>query len=60
MDITRVIGAVVSRALEERDGKGRGRAFAAVAGILVVAGLVFVAYRLFVLDLILTLVRDRG
>jgi hypothetical protein len=58
--VTRLAGAVVDRVLDREGGKVTGRVIVAVFVILGVAGLAFVAYRLLVLDLILTLVRERG
>ncbi|KXK61293.1 hypothetical protein AWW66_14210 [Micromonospora rosaria] len=57
---TRLAGTVIDRVLEQEGGKVTGRVVMAVLVVLGVAGLAFVAYRLLVLDLILTLVRERG
>ncbi|BCJ63528.1 hypothetical protein [Polymorphospora rubra] len=57
---TRLAGAVVDRVLEREGGKVTGRVVVAILVVLGVVGLAFVAYRLLVLDLILTVVRERG
>jgi hypothetical protein len=55
-----VIGRVLERDQHQGRGKVTGRAVVAILVILGVAGLAFVAYRLLMLDLILTLVGERG
>ncbi|MEV0398027.1 hypothetical protein [Polymorphospora rubra] len=57
---TRLAGAVIDRVLEREGGKVTGRVVVAILVVLGVVGLAFVAYRLLVLDLILTVVRERG
>jgi hypothetical protein len=56
---TRVAGAVIDHVLEKEGGKMTGRVVVALLVLLAVAGLAFVAYRLLVLDLILTVIRER-
>ena len=57
---TRAAGHVIGRVLDRDNGKITGRAIAAILVILAVVGLGFVAYRLLMIDLILTLVGERG
>lgn len=57
---TRLAGQILGRVVEREGGKITGRVVAAVLVILAVAGLAFVAYRLLMLDLILTLVGERS
>ncbi|WP_033339632.1 hypothetical protein [Catenuloplanes japonicus] len=57
---TRVAEAVIGRVIERDGGKVTGRVIVAALVVLVVAGLGFVAYRMLVLDLLLTLVREQG
>ncbi|MFC6016770.1 hypothetical protein ACFP2T_11205 [Plantactinospora solaniradicis] len=57
---TRLAGAVIDRVLDREGGRMTGRVVVAILVVLGVAGLAFVGYRLLVLDLILTLVRERG
>ncbi|PZG13866.1 hypothetical protein C1I95_22795 [Micromonospora craterilacus] len=57
---TRLAGAVIGRVIEKEGGRVTGRVVVAVLVVLGVVGLAFVAYRLLVLDLILTLVRERS
>ncbi|WP_430792060.1 hypothetical protein [Actinoplanes sp. G11-F43] len=57
---TRLAGEIIGRVVEREGGKITGRLVAAVLVVLAVAGLAFVAYRLLMLDLILTLVGERG
>jgi hypothetical protein len=54
----RVAGAVLDRVIEKEGGMP-GRVVVAILVLIGVAGLVFVAYRLFVLDLILTVLQER-
>ncbi|MER5456071.1 hypothetical protein ABT008_14925 [Micromonospora sp. NPDC002389] len=56
---TRLAGAVIDRVIEKEGGRMTGRVIVAILVVLGVVGLAFVAYRLLVLDLILTLVRER-
>ncbi|WP_250029286.1 hypothetical protein [Paractinoplanes maris] len=56
---SRVAGAVVGKVLEQEGGKVTGRVVVAVLVVLAVVGVAFVAYRLLVLDLILTVLRER-
>ncbi|MEU4422788.1 hypothetical protein AB0F81_19340 [Actinoplanes sp. NPDC024001] len=57
---TRLAGQIIGRVLDRDGGRITGRAIAAILVILGVAGLAFVAYRLLMIDLILTLVGERG
>ena len=57
---SRVAGAVLGKVLEGEGGKVTGRLVVTILVILGVVGLAFVAYRLLVLDLILTVVQERG
>ena len=54
----RVAGAVLDRVIEKEGGM-TGRLVVAILVLIGVAGLAFVAYRLFVLDLILTVLQER-
>ncbi|WP_250008734.1 hypothetical protein [Actinoplanes sp. M2I2] len=56
---SRVAGAVLGKVLEQEGGKVTGRVVVAILVVLAVVGLAFVAYRLLVLDLILTVLRER-
>ncbi|MFE0592998.1 hypothetical protein [Micromonospora echinospora] len=56
---TRLAGAVIDKVLEREGGRVTGRVVVAILVVLGLVGLAFVAYRLLVLDLILTLVRER-
>ena len=57
---TRVAGAVIDHVLEKEGGKMTGRLVVAMLVLAGVAGLAFVAYRLLVLDLILTVIRENN
>ncbi|WP_328466534.1 hypothetical protein OHA21_46510 [Actinoplanes sp. NBC_00393] len=57
---TRLAGQVIGKVIERDGGRVTGRAIIAVLVILGVAGLAFVAYRLLMIDLILTLVGEQG
>ena len=57
---TRLAGAVIDRVIEKEGGRMTGRVIVAIVAVLGVVGLAFIAYRLLMLDLILTLVRERG
>nr|BFE57790.1 hypothetical protein GCM10020063_023160 [Dactylosporangium thailandense] len=50
---------MLGKVLDQEGGKVTGRMVVAVLVVLGVAGLAFVAYRLLVLDLILTVLRER-
>lgn len=56
----RVAGAVVGRVLDQEGGKVTGRVVVALLVVLAVVGIAFVAYRLLVLDLILTVLREQN
>jgi hypothetical protein len=55
----RVAGAVLGKVIEQEGGKVTGRVVVAVLVVLAVVGVAFVAYRLLVLDLILTVLREQ-
>lgn len=57
---TRIAEALLGRLLEREGGKVTGRVVVAVLVGLAVAGLAFVAYRLLMLDLLMSLVREQG
>ncbi|GIE82331.1 hypothetical protein Aph02nite_82810 [Actinoplanes philippinensis] len=57
---TRIAGEILGRVADRDGGRVTGRVVVAFLVILGVAGLAFVAYRLLMLDLILTLVGERG
>ncbi|MBB4695906.1 hypothetical protein [Paractinoplanes abujensis] len=55
-----VAGAVVGKVLDQEGGKLTGRVVVAILVVLAVVGIAFVAYRLLVLDLILTVIREQN
>ncbi|MBM2617883.1 hypothetical protein JIG36_20200 [Actinoplanes sp. LDG1-06] len=56
----RIAGAVVGKVLDQEGGKVTGRVVVAFLVVAAVVGLAFVAYRLLVLDLILTVIREQN
>ncbi|GIE31127.1 hypothetical protein Ait01nite_041720 [Actinoplanes italicus] len=56
---TRLAGEIIGRVADRDGGRVTGRVVVAVLVILGVAGLAFVAYRLLMIDLVLTLVGER-
>jgi hypothetical protein len=56
---TRLASEIIGRVAQRDGGRITGRAVVAILVILGVAGLAFVAYRLLMIDLILTLVGER-
>lgn len=56
----RVAGVVLGKVIGQEGGKVTGRVVVAILVVLAVVGVAFVAYRLLVLDLILTVLRERG
>lgn len=56
----RIAGVVLGSMLDQEGGKVTGRVVVAILVVLAVVGLAFVAYRLLVLDLILTVLRERN
>jgi hypothetical protein len=56
---TRLASEVIGRVAQRDGGRVTGRVVVAMLVILGVAGLAFVAYRLLMIDLILTLVGER-
>jgi len=57
--VGRVTGAVLGRVIDHEGGKVTWRVVVAILVVLAVVGLAFVAYRLLVLDLILTVLREQ-
>ena len=58
--IGRAVGMVLGRVIEQEGGKVTWRVVVAICVVLAVVGLAFVAYRLLVLDLILTVIREQN
>ncbi|MBU2670980.1 hypothetical protein KOI35_46530 [Actinoplanes bogorensis] len=56
----RVAEVVVGKVLDQEGGKVTGRVVVAILVVLAVVGIAFVAYRLLVLDLILTVLREQN
>ncbi|MBL7260839.1 hypothetical protein [Paractinoplanes lichenicola] len=56
----RIAGAVVGKVIDQEGGKLTGRVVVAILVVLAVVGIAFVAYRLLVLDLILTVIREQN
>ncbi|MDY7084195.1 MAG: hypothetical protein SYR96_03725 [Actinomycetota bacterium] len=56
----RIAGIVLGRVLDQEGGKVTGRVVVAILVVLAVVGVAFVAYRLLVLDLILTVLREQN
>jgi hypothetical protein len=56
--VIRVAGAVIDQVIEKEGGKVTARVVVAILVLIGLAVLAFVAYRLLVLDLILTVLRE--
>ncbi len=57
---SRIAGHVLHKAIEKEGGTVTGRVVVAILVILAVVGLAFVAYRLLVLDLVMSIVEQRS